>query len=345
MNVEAYAEMTKRIGELYEEYRKKEKNKQTLEFWHYTSLKGVREIFRSYIDNNPKEDSHIKKCTIYASNIHYMNDPQECSDGLKMFDSCKGKSKMLGSYKNKHEVSDKYSVISFSSKGDNLGHWKWYGKQSGISVCFNMDNALTSTIKGDANYDGNNKPLPVQYSDVEKKELFKALEKRVKSNALDIDELSSLFVPFCKDESYSEEFEHRMVFYDIEGKSEYAYNETKDGWIKPALVVKMKVREKQDADSLLSGLYDRDVNENIVKKFVVGPGADQELVFNALVHMLDTDNYIYCQLNEGNVAKKKAELLKPGEVAWIECVDGKVRYTYRCHNGIDIMKSAVAFRG
>ncbi len=344
MEFKEYNTINSQINRLY--YSNEVGNKSR--FWHYTSLGAVLSMFMDYHKNVNAKDIYAKKCTVYASNARYMNDPDEFLDGINWY------RKLSNS---KDPISFNYSLISFSHKGDNLDHWKYYGKDVGVSLCFDMEKIETSVFKksssGDIVYDKNNRPLKVYYKTKGKegkKSYFKKLKKRMDDGILEPEYLSALFIPFCKDEAYIDEAEYRMVFFDTVD-TEFVYNTGNPQKIKPATKVKIRLREEADSDQLLVGLnvYKPDPNDNIISHIVVGPGDTQELVFNTLIHVFDRCRYNYIDVPQrtNNIDKEAIDesYLDYGESGWITCEDDKkIRYGYRCHNGIVIMISSISFR-
>ncbi len=319
-------------------------------FWHYTSLNSVISMFDEYIKNDDKKN--VKNCSIWASNVRYMNDPSEYREGREILNN----SQQFRSPDYCSELKDRYCLISFSKKGDNLGHWKWYGKESGVSICFNMDLIESSMFKKELDeYEDNNRPIKVYYSPKDKTNYLNRLFHAVDNNQISKKSLEALFIPFCKDESYEEEAEYRMVFFENNDSSlDYVYNKNEPGRTKPALNIKMKIRDKNEVDSYyLEDMRKKEViNEdkgNIIERIIVGPGINQELVFNALIHIFDTQYYKYVEFSNDKRKtgrKKIINNLRCGECGWVkDSYDNRIRFAYKCHTGIYILKSRVVFRG
>lgn len=327
-----------------------EKNCTKKETWHYTSSTTVLKIFEEYIknvSNNQGKVCYVDSCNMLASNIRFMNDTQEYKDGCCFY------SKLLQKedFKNIKDVdcSDSIYLISFCGDGDLLSQWKWYAGESGIAICFEFDNIMTSTFVGTEQklYDRLNRPVDVQYTDENKTEWTKKIispgdEETFKESPHFI---KSAVIPFCKDIGFEEENESRLVlFLDSINKFNISYNQTKSG-IKPALNVVMKLKEKEFKSMLLKE-NPRENNKNIISKLTVGPGQNQNLVFNALIHIFDRENY---RFHEENEIEKEDSIginqLNEGDFKKIKFDDGKVRQAYKCANGVIIMKSAIPFRG
>lgn len=279
-------------------------------YYHYTNMKGVLGIFKDFIDCRNKEydDSYkfVNRCSVYASNIRYLNDAQEYKEGLQY---CKD---IIGDLASPD--MDIYST-SFCGNGDLLSQWSMYGGKSGIAIGFNFQNIEVGLFKQKERDNENTfykslVPIKVNYEIEERKEFFNQISKEImESMSSDYRNklLQSILIPFCKNKFFKNEQESRLVFYycPVIGRiydSLYSVNDEK-GLIKPALNIQYKSIE---ADS------------NIINELIVGPGYNQNLVFNALIHIFDMKSSSFY---EGD--KKE----------------------YQCTNGIKIKKSAIPYRG
>lgn len=240
-----------------------------------------------------------------ASHLRFLNDAQEFNDGVDWLRKNYGKDSDC--------LYDQVYSISFCGNNDLLSQWKWYGKNSGIAIEFNMSNIKyeywTCIEENLPNLDHQTKPLLVKYTNDEKTKYFNDIIRLNKEEKLNMDSDSTtnnLFVPFCKDEGFSEEKESRLVFYTFDSNRygidfKIKYN-ISNGIIKPTLNIKF-VSDKTE--------------ENIINSFTVGPGQNQNLIFNALIHIFDRKNFSF---NE-SVSE------------------------HTCENGIKILKSSIPFRG
>jgi len=326
------------------------------EFWHYTSAKGVLGIFKDYIEKNDDVFKNVVQCSMLASNIRFMNDSKEYEEGKECYKQfCKKvDSRIINVLPSDSDnpINDNIYLISFCNDGDLLSQWKWYGKNSGIAIRFNIDNIAYRTYEYE-NVDGkkeefsfsdpHTKPLRVKYTEREKQEYFNTLLQHNlirDSKAYDLLELA--FIPFCKHEGFAEEKESRLVFYIgdlimgecVKGKFDIVYNLIEEGRVKPALNVQMECYDKEQEAS------------NIISEMIVGPGANQELVFNFLIHVFDRINYYYHKEEKSEDITWESFISKnEHKVCNVKCKDGKYREAYKCENGIVIMKSAIPFRG
>ena len=346
------------LQELYGDLYKIEKNESSEDahvFWHYTSAKGVLGIFGEFINDPNDSTRNVEHCSMLASNIRFMNDSKEYEEGVEFYNNLSKtideKIKHFFDANSSIPINDNIYLISFCGNGDLLSQWKWYGKNSGVSIKFNIDKIAYRTyeyrndngkIKDWDLVDPHTKPLRIKYKEKEKKEYFQTLlnQSRIHdSEAYDLVRLA--FVPFCKHEGFAEEKESRLVFYigdldideTIKGVFDIKYNTFEEGRIKPALNVNMELHDEgNDA-------------HNIISEMIVGPGINQEIVFNFLIHAFDRKNYYYHNGNSGNLQWDDFILRNDHKVYSVNCKDGKLRDAYKCENGIVIMKSSIPFRG
>ena len=359
------------FDELTNEKSEDKRDSSTIDYWHYTSTKAILSIFKDFIESS---DEEIKTCNIYASHNRFLNDSQEYEDGknilIDLVDKYNRESRTTKIDKAAASTDANAYIVSFCTDGDLLSQWKWYGGQSGVSFCLNASDAVFSTIT-DKDGDGKEtpsfpdyftKPLPVYYYKDDKRQYFYKLVNEVlvkKDKSLDenkIDLLPDLFIPFCKNESFYEEKEHRLVFFDfcdlknsedIKREFNYKYNDASNGVIKPALNVKVNLDESVK-------------NKCLITKMIVGPGSNQHLIFNALIHIFDRNHFRFVpDMNvddfsirdsffedkvpaDGKQHLVKIRQKKPTDPKHTTTI---YKVAYRCHNGLLIMKSAIPFRG
>lgn len=340
----------------------------TFECWHYTSMKSLINIFKDYIES---KDDAINSFNLYASNIRFMNDSQEFEDGKSLYQSQVSKSNYKRAYKKMNYNADAY-IISFCENGDLLSQWRGYGKESGISFCFNEKIAMYQTYSEKTSEgktenktsfnDAYTKPLPVIYNDDNKIEYFRKLEKLLnpcdKHEESHLDILGALFIPYCKNKSFFEEREQRLVFYTTDGivskkgntiSFNYVYN-TFGEYVKPALNVNIK---RRNANSPFNYSNEKEPEEPLITKMIVGPGANQHIVFNTLIHVFDKknrDNYVFLNEGEEIIQNRPEDKIDETSIVYdrrvhrIRCSDNFERDVYKCSNGLIIMKSANPYR-
>lgn len=344
------------LQQLYEYLYGDDHENNSGEFWHYTSARGVLGIFGDYVKSAGGAKNNVRHCSMLASNIRFMNDSKEYEEGVECYENlCKVVDSKVKKYlptKSTNSINDNIYLISFCESGDLLSQWKWYGKNSGISIRFNIENIAYKTYeyeneKGEKEEcdlaDTHTKPLRVKYTNEDKKSYFNTL---LNHNLIAVSKAYELlrlaFVPFCKHEGFAEEKESRLVFYigdltlseAIKGKFNIEYNTFEEGRIKPALKVQMECKDELSE------------TENIISEMIVGPGVNQELVFNLLIHAFDRTNYCYHNdKSEGVFGWNEFMKQDDHKVHYVKCRDDKCREAYKCENGIVIMKSSIPFRG
>lgn len=246
-------------------------------YCHYTTPAAFTSIFKDYIGDVRR--GPITKCVMRASHIRFMNDSREYLDGCRWF-------KQHSVAFRPDDFNDDMYSISFCGHEDLLSQWKWYGKNSGIAITFDMANIKFKyydvTCAGLPDEDSCTRPLPVNYTPKEKKDYFEKIDRHCKQKQLNQSSTlfrGNLFIPFCKDKSFQEEKESRLIFYTADadameqaGIAPFKINYIVSGnIIKPVLNVEFRAK---------------DPSKGIVQKLTVGPGQDQELVYQALVHIL-----------------------------------------------------------
>lgn len=346
------------------------KNNCPQECWHYTTLSVLKDILNESLEKvNYFEVNHINTATFWASNIRYLNDEQEFKDGIsKLSEYRSSKNKYMDNV-----YMDNVYLISFCGDGDLLSQWKYYGKQSGIAINFNFDGVKYKywkeiekispsdgfnlpDIVGDKYsfkewYDKQTHPIKVKYTDEEKKKYFDTLKNMSEINSAN-SLIDNLFVPFCKHSGFSEEQESRLVFY----AHKFAINSSDKIFIVPDIVYNLG---KSTVKPALKVHMEVAPEKNLIEQIIVGPGYNQNLVFNALIHMFDRRNYHFFDTDDP--IKEDNEPLSWNDFfnnqnddnnylvhrVNIETQKGKpkTRLAYKCENGIIIMKSSIPFRG
>lgn len=304
MDINIWDIIQKSLEKLYNEYKGKRNS-----YVHYTSIKAFSSIFDEY---KKKPGEIVDSCVMHAGQVRFLNDAEEYKSGVKWL---REQFETEGHLFN--ATDENIYSISFCGEKDLLSQWKWYGKDSGIAIDYNIDNIKyhywnVDGFPGDQkpDCDIHSKPLPICYSDEDKKLFFEATKKVLQEQGYipsEIPEiLSSFFIPFCKNECFTEEAESRQIFYLVDkdlcgdyGMSfDTSYN---NDALKPILKVKF---------------CQIDPAKNIINRLIVGPGQDQERIYNALVHMFDSKPFKYDETSR----------------------------LHECANGVIIEKSKIPFR-
>lgn len=274
-------------------------------YCHYTSPGAFISIFDEHIklvgqrQYRDGEQYPILTCTMRASHLRFLNDSNEYVDGFRWIERHR-KNGIEDAYKDfkwieknrKIRLEDTYKnnvySISFCGNNDLLSQWKWYGKNSGIAISFAMDNIqykyyelLDKENSVLPIYDDKIGPIPVKYSEDEKKQYHRQLYMWNETNSEHIQEVSllaGLFMPFCKDEGFQEEKETRLIFHTADADSSRragvcfpVHYYVSENIVKPTLQVVFQAKDR---------------SKSIVNSLIIGPGQNQELIYRAVVHML-----------------------------------------------------------
>lgn len=305
-------------------------------YYHYTSLDVCLEIIKQ------KENSH----EMWASHLAFLNDKMEFNDGYQLLKETLNnrrndlnKVNELNTYIDKFlsdenfnpGISANYYILCFCRNGDLLSQWKYYGKDSGIAIEFDLNNCVFSgnvIYKDEELNFFRNKAINVFYNKSDKLEIVnKTIDKIISAYEQSEDHKTDLrdlyfarllsIVAFFKDSSFREEQEARLVFRplwrkkdEIDSIKDLIYYRANNGKIVPYMKIKIKCKDEK---------------QNVIKSLTVGPGENQELIFQALVHCLSI-NSIY----DHKIQKRELE-------------SGKA-YEYIDVRGLEIRKSLTPFR-
>lgn len=261
-----------------------------MELYYYTTAETMRYI--------------ITNGNIYATNVRYMNDSEEYSNGLREVrtllnnadkyefqDLKKGASDIFADNlypKMLEEASDIYS-ISFSKAADLLSQWNMYAKESGVQLKMDFNSgkeyeyySQPKSDKKDAETSGRKKKKlqtkPVHYltkigmppGDYER-EGKKVLNLFLRENGEDLEgEMVGtwkVLAPFIKNYGFRQEKEVRAIFLANENELPIQYRNDR-GVLKPYLEIEM-------------------VKGWPVSNIMVGPGRNQNQVFQSICHFLE----------------------------------------------------------
>ena len=304
---------------------------QTHKFYHYTDLSSCLNILKPhYFEIDSKKIYNV----LWVSQFLYLNDEYEFREGFEVFlellkqkineypfeDEIKNNFKkflalfdaqkqdsFLEIYFKACEKSIKddfdliypnYFIMSFCEDGNLLSQWKYYGKDSGIALEFDLKNCLFSGNNINCGNDVFSKPLikSVEYDKEHQINKIKTIidefieKDKNKNEETDLLYESKMFImkvlvelAFMKNSGFREEKESRLIFplvYNgFSQKQEEAlklikYRESK-GSIKPYLNIKVS------SETLFP-----------IKSITVGPGENQIKVFHALISFVQS-NYPY----------------------------------------------------
>lgn len=269
-------------------------------FFHYTSLASAKDMLK--IEN--------KQMVLFASHFLFLNDSQEFKEGLallinKLNDMSNRKDlnseivQTCQKYKERFSkdpdlletVYPNHFIISFCKEGNSLGQWKYYGKDSGIAIEYDLRN-----LNYDGNYTWKRKQLgthpiyDVLYEKGKKEEAIQDILNSMNDIEDNFEYQSEIIimcacaaVSFMKSRFFDKEEEARLLFAPIfNGHMEMSeknypmrlvhYRET-GGKIKPYL--KISVQHKDTASVP-------------IKSITIGPGYNQMQIFNAIVMLVQS---------------------------------------------------------
>lgn len=294
-----------------EEEKSRKKAHRTISYYHYTTPAAFISIFKTYIESS--EHHVVTECSMRATHLRFMNDTQEYNDGKKLFaEKWEKEHKGPFSMDTMDQYEDEIYSISFCSNRDLLSQWKWYGKDSGIAIQFDMTNiafkyyepkfeifepsAWTEDEKKHfikvESKDMLTKPLAVKYLDDDKERFYDDVKAELQEAII----LQSfprvffkLFVPFCKNTGFKEEEESRLVFFPVQDRNiqeiPIKYHVT-NGIIKPSLDITF---------------HAIDPSKNIIKEIVVGPGHNQDMTVQLLKLIFRENEELYNNIRRSNI--------------------------------------------
>lgn len=363
--------------------------------YHYTSITGFLLMMK---------DIKERKCYLFPGNMRYQNDAHELIEGISFIaDICKDKiaENILNAIKKSiKNLNNNIYIACFSSNGNLLEQWKYYGKDCGLSIEFNFSECegfwqknieigeeqnikeytLIKTLESKDELFFDNKdygfdfsennifncvsskeltrngislnPIKVLYEKNEKVDIIKNLiidnreqimdELKLANSPMNINDyincVISAFIPICKNRFFSHEQESRLLFYPIDG-TEILYRE-KSNRILP--YIKCTVVNK-------------DSKKYPIKSITVGPGVNQNLVFNSVISILEgVDNEKFISENDCSVVLQSEkyytninDIIRNTMYQEISCLinnNGEKMIVYHSVGNILVYKSQIPFR-
>lgn len=260
--------------------------------------------------------------TMWATNIRYMNDSEELSNGLNEIEKYNGSNKdhiKLCISELRNEKSIMHYTLSFSGRDDSLSQWSMYSKESGVSL----------------EMDFGDKDLRLKY-ELENYELEKPQELEIKpviyctssSDGMPPEELSK-----------AETNIHKMVE-DHCGNQLAGLPAIRESVAECAALIKRYEFYQEDEYRAVFNLNNVDTTEkspifyrteaNVLKSFIkvkcctggnigwpvvsvmVGPGFNQDVVFNSLIFFLDNSNIHIAEITHDEYILRAKEYLLEG---------------------------------
>ena len=209
----------------------------------------------------------------------------------------------------RNELNEEIYVACFSEAEDDLTQWKYYGKDCGLAVEFDLDNVKLNYCNLEkAKYDMMFDPRKVEYDKPETvTNCLKASKgevlKRTASN------VAQAMIPYWKDHNFIAEAESRIALYnvyDVENGEQKKVSSTKyrlsGELIKPYIEMIMFLNSEEGKKRLP------------IKSVCIGPGHNQKYILNAVYRILepeeneinstDTDDMTEIETTNGIIIKR-----------------------------------------
>lgn len=263
--------------------------------FHYTDLNG----FKGIVENS----------SIWATNIHFMNDKNEFIHGCLCFKNAidylnedvvpSGLKRMLKTAISKyddlglvaHEKSRHVYSISFCRGVDKLSQWRGYGNSQGVSIEFDELELINGLERDNLSFKYGDVIYTEENSTVEINERITGFFSNISEQYLEVNKdegagyansfmsfitaniLIESNIPFLKNSGFAEENEFRLVF--SRGIFMPKVNFRVGGYgLIPYLNIKMKGGDRLP-----------------IKKVVIGPAKDNELIHLGVRMLLDENGY------------------------------------------------------
>ena len=300
-----------------------------MELYYYTTTETMRDI--------------ITTGNIYATNVGYLNDSDEYINGLREIRSLLdaagefGFSKLESDAKNlatqaayqkiKAQASDIYS-ISFSRASDLLSQWHMYAKESGVQIKMRFDDSeeykYFSQSKPNKESETKREEKILKTNELyyltkigmpsdEYRETGKKVLKEFESLFTDDAEMISawkMLAPFIKNYGFRQEQEVRIIFLASKHQLPVGYRNDR-GVLKPYLDIEA-------------------VEGWPVCEIMVGPGRNQNQVFQSICHFLEHTSLKIKRLSDAELVKSYFDgmeeyCLPEGKIK--ECMDQVLQIT------------------
>ncbi|HCR1838985.1 DUF2971 domain-containing protein [Enterobacter kobei] len=259
-----------------------------MSIYHYTDLHGLKGI----VEGN----------ALWATNINFLNDKNEYIHGFKCFrntieyldEEINGVpvkqllKQAIENHMDIHENPDNFKSkhvysISFCREFDQLSQWRGYGNSQGVCLEFDegelvkgLDSDGLTFLHNDVIYTSETSTVEVNYKI---KNLFESIAQSAPDvfdsfiNFIRLNSLISSNIPFFKNIGFSEEKEFRLVFSPLLKFPHIKFRVGAYGLI-PYLEMKMRGGDKIP-----------------IKRIIIGPSKDRELLKNGVYMFLENNNY------------------------------------------------------
>lgn len=317
--------------------------------FHYTSFENCLKMLKNaHAKDTDEKDYYLE---LFASHFGYMNDTQEFLQGLHVINEelekihCKNqeiiatiedfKTKYASASGIPYDAIPPHYIVSFNTECNNLAQWKYYGKNSGVAIEYDLNNCKFSNYKINpdytehfsyyVNYNKEEQQAEIQKILQELVDLDENEEKNKKIHCKDILLKACAAASFMKDANYQDEKEVRLLFAPTyPDESEETADENRRYLMKMVeyrprgneyIIPYLKIRLKSTLE-----------NQYPIKSLTVGPGQNQDLIFKSLIMFVRSNFY----------TAQSTNITKLEEEHGCLCIEV---------NGIKIRKSLIPFRG
>lgn len=271
-----------------------------MELYYYTSTDTMRYI--------------LEKGDIFATNIRYMNDSEEYTNGLEELYRLAGNTDLVKKWKKDRKrtdvklkdirqtftdknlkkcmkIMDFYS-ISFCQKNDLLSQWAIYAKESGVSIKMNFEKDSYHFYTDSVFYeDGEREPEKSEWNLVPEQVCYftyDSMEKeKVEYEEKAFQILDKLYAKDSKDQTESKDEVWRYVSTFVKRYDFYQEAESRLVFQPKRVAFFPKVHYRQDHKVLKPYLDIICEDGWPIWEIMIGPGFNQKVVYNSVEHFLD----------------------------------------------------------
>lgn len=272
-------------------------------YYHYTTQDTLCSLLNNYRENEVQGN-----LILWASSIFTMNDPQEMKHGVEVFkvlipfnEGCyeilpeeRLNIDSLDSEKILSDHSHTPFVISFSGNRDDLTMWALYG-DGGHGVVLKFNNEMTSypsTINGvtkpeNVYYGKGSDRIQLIFQIYNKglRELRTCKSEKQKKECREktVSKLYTHICPFIKTESYQNEKESRLSYYDVQSH-----------------LIKFRTRNKN-----IIPYIEVPIPVKYLEEIIIGPCCNFELTQSSIRYLLDCCGLQRVHISQSSIPYRK----------------------------------------
>lgn len=230
--------------------------------YHYTNINALINILS------------LEKISLWATNASYLNDPNEIVEGTHIVNKIENENIHPGSFCN-------YYISSFSKDEDSLVMWSQYAA-NGCGCALGLDmNIITQSYTFMAACTYGEEETAKHFSDFSRlnktgKQIILGgpqltKEQIARNKAIDRENLLIQTCLSAKNIAYKHENEFRGIIYESNPQN-IKFRQVRN-YIAPYVVV--------------------DIPKNALKRIIIGPNANEDIVMQSIYHMLKLKQYNY----------------------------------------------------